>query len=54
MDWPQIDNVLGIKPITDEKAQRRLWHIYRKRKEKKEKKEEETRKEKGGRIDIYA
>jgi len=54
MDWPEINNVLGIKPVIDEKAQRKLWHIYKKKKREKEEKKDRTPKEKGGRIDIYA
>ncbi|WP_457638863.1 hypothetical protein [Persephonella sp.] len=53
MDWPSLENVLGIKPITDEKAQRRLWHKYRKKKKKEKKREEETGSGEGKKVDIY-
>ncbi|MDQ7055178.1 MAG: hypothetical protein Q9M89_01175 [Persephonella sp.] len=51
MDWPQIDYVLRIKPISDEKSQRRLWHLYRKKKEKKQAKKGKGIK--GRKVDIY-
>ena len=57
MDWPDITNVLRIKPSTDEKAQKRLWTVYRKPKKKEEKKkiESENQKKEGNhKIDIYA
>ena len=56
MDWPDIANVLRIKPSTDEKAQKRLWTVYRKPKKKSEKKKIETKnskKEGNHKIDIY-
>lgn len=55
MDWLDITNVLRIKPMTDEKSQKRLWTVYRKSKKKTEKKKiENTKKEGNHKIDIYA
>ena len=53
MDWPQLENVFRIKPVSDEKSQRRLWNIYRKKKEKKQKEEKKGEGIKGKRVDIY-
>ncbi len=58
MDWPEISEVLAIKPITDERKQRE-WVLSKRKKGKKlEKKPEQSthtdEKEEGkGKIDIY-
>ncbi|WP_457626177.1 hypothetical protein [Persephonella sp.] len=53
MDWPQLSNVFAIKPVTDEKSQRRLWNIYRKRKKEEKKEEKKGEGIKGKKVDIY-
>ncbi len=58
MDWPEISEVLAIKPITDERKQRE-WVLSKRKKGKKlEKKPEKStqtdeKKEGKGKIDIY-
>ncbi|WP_155810700.1 hypothetical protein [Persephonella sp. IF05-L8] len=55
MDWPNITNVLKIKPVTDEKSQKRLWTVYKKSKKKRNKQKKEKPSNEGNhRIDIYA
>ncbi|WP_457636303.1 hypothetical protein [Persephonella sp.] len=53
MDWPQLEHVFKIKPVTDEKSQRRLWNVHKKRKEKKYKEEKKGKGIKGNKVDIY-
>jgi len=58
MDWPEISEVLAIKPVTDERKQRE-WMLNKRKKvkklEKKPEKYTETheKKEGKGKIDIY-
>ncbi len=55
MDWPQISQVLSIKPVTDERQQRE-WikkNTKHKKKNKKENIQQENKKSSSGSIDIY-
>ncbi len=54
MDWPQISNVLSIRPITDEKPFKDfIKNKKQKPKTKKEKEEKPVQEETKGKINIY-